>query len=138
MAIDENIVIEMNPWWKGRFDIEYKEREIYRSLKKYMNTKQIIALTGLRRVGKTTLMLKLAKDEIDSGKVDAENVFYFSFNAMRKGSISEALALYEKLTEKDISKGRFIFLFDEIQKLEGWEDQLKIIYDLHKNNAKIM
>ncbi|NOX71361.1 MAG: ATP-binding protein [Candidatus Micrarchaeota archaeon] len=138
MTINESIIVEMNPWWKGRFVVEYKEREIYPTLKKYMNTKQIIGLTGLRRVGKTTLMLKLAMDEIESGKIDPLNVLYFSFDDMRNGNITEMINLYESMTEKNIRKGKFLFLFDEIQKLEGWENQLKTVYDLYKNNVKII
>ena len=46
----KDILIEKNPWWKGDFRIEFKEREIYKVLGKFMQLPQIIALTGLRRV----------------------------------------------------------------------------------------
>ena len=51
-------LIESNLWWKQKLEIGYKDREIYIELKKYLDAKQIIALTGLRRVGKTTIMIR--------------------------------------------------------------------------------
>ncbi|RLI91742.1 MAG: ATP-binding protein, partial [Candidatus Altiarchaeales archaeon] len=53
---------DSNPWWKGKFRLEFKEREIYKQIQKFLPLPQIIALTGLRRVGKTTLMLKIVED----------------------------------------------------------------------------
>ena len=64
MTQNENLIDalrESNKWWKGEFELDFKPREIYEEIKKFLETKQIIALTGLRRVGKTTIMLKIIK-----------------------------------------------------------------------------
>jgi len=29
-------LVEVNPWWKGEFSLEYKEREVYREIKKFI------------------------------------------------------------------------------------------------------
>ncbi|MBS3140675.1 ATP-binding protein [Candidatus Woesearchaeota archaeon] len=125
-------LIESNPWWKQKFDINYKDREIYLELSKYLDAKQIIALTGLRRVGKTTIMLKIVKDKINNG-FDAGNIIYFSFDNFRDLGISELIEIYSENFEKDLTKQKFIFLLDEVQKVENWEEQIKRIYDLHFN-----
>lgn len=118
-----------NPWWKGDFEIEYKPRKIYLNLTKFMKSRQIISLTGLRRTGKTTILLKLVKDFLaDYGK---ENVIYFSFDDFREIRIREVLNAYFELMKKEAG-GAFLFLFDEIQKIRGWEEQLKRIYDENK------
>jgi predicted AAA+ superfamily ATPase len=39
--------------------------------------------------------------------------------------------------EKNIRDGRYLLLLDEVQKLNGWEDQLKVVYDTF-NNIKII
>ena len=72
--IDEALV-DSNPWWKGDFEIEYKEREIYNQLAKFRKMPQILALTGLRRVGKTTLMLKMVEEELKMG-FEPKNIIY--------------------------------------------------------------
>lgn len=51
----ENLLYQYNPWWEETFINEsIKPRYKYLSkLTKYLDIKQIIVLTGLRRVGKT-------------------------------------------------------------------------------------
>src|SRR3989338_3601117 len=123
---------ETNKWWKNGFGLDYKGREIYTQIKKFMATKQIMAFTGLRRVGKTTLMLKIAEDKLDSG-LDKENIVYFSFDDFRDIKIQEVVEVYAELMNKNLDKNSYLFLFDEIQKIEGWEEQIKRIYDNRKN-----
>jgi len=125
-----------NPWWKGEFRIEYKDRDIYGQISKFLPMPQIIALTGLRRVGKTTIMLKLVEDYITGG-FEPKNILYFSFDEFREIEIRELLEAYEELVEKNIKQGKFLLLLDEIQKLKNWEDQIKRIYDAHGKNIKI-
>ena len=55
---------DFNPWWKGNFVVEFKDREIYSKIQKFLKLPQIIAFTGLRRVGKTTLMKKVIEDNL--------------------------------------------------------------------------
>ena len=53
----KELLYQYNPWWEEAFKNEnVKPREKYLTeLRKYLDFKQIIILTGLRRVGKTTL-----------------------------------------------------------------------------------
>ena len=125
-------LFESNPWWRKKFEINYKDREIYSKLQKYFNAKQIIALTGLRRVGKTTIMLKIIKEKIESG-FSASNIIYFSFDTFRDIDISELIDIYSKEYEKDIESSKYILLLDEIQKVDNWEEQIKRLYDLYAN-----
>lgn len=118
-----------NPWWKGEFELDYKPRIIYEEIKKFMKNRQIISLTGLRRTGKTTILLKIVKDSIiNYGK---EKVIYFSFDDFRDTKLKDVIDVYFELMKKDSSES-FLFLFDEIQKVPGWEEQLKRIYDENK------
>jgi len=130
-------LVESNPWWKGDFDLEYKDREAYREIQRFIALPQIVALTGLRRVGKTTLMLKIAKDAITEG-FDPKAVVYFSFDEFHESQIREVLREYETIMHEDLGSGRHLILLDEIQKLHGWEDQLKAVYDRHRKKLKII
>ena len=65
----EEILYQYNPWWEDFvFSEEIIPRERYLGrLIKYLDNKQIIFLTGLRRVGKTTLMKLIIKELIRKG-----------------------------------------------------------------------
>ena len=135
MAQKEKIkkaLFESNPWWRQKFEINYKDREIYPKLQKYMGVKQIIAMTGLRRVGKTTIMLKIIKEKIDSGFAPS-NIVYFSFDNFRDLDLSELIEVYSEEYDKNVESSKYLFLFDEVQKVNNWEEQVKRLYDLHVN-----
>ncbi len=133
----KEILVDSNPWWKEEFKVEFKERDIYSKLLKFKKMPQILALTGLRRVGKTTLMLKMVEDEIAEG-FEPRNIIYFSFDEFRNLELRQIFRAYEEIMDRDLKLGNFIFLFDEIQKLEGWEDQLKRFYDTYGKKVKII
>ena len=137
MAKIRDVLKLSNPWWTENFKVEFKEREIYKEIQKFMSLPQIIALTGLRRVGKTTLMFKLAEDRIRTG-FDPKNIIYFSFDEFREIEIRDVMNAYEELVEKDFKEGKYLLLLDEIQKLGNWDDQLKRTYDLFGKNIKII
>ncbi|MCD6523171.1 MAG: ATP-binding protein, partial [Candidatus Diapherotrites archaeon] len=123
---------DSNPWWKEEFSIEFKEREVYRKIQKFLPLPQIIALTGLRRVGKTTLMLKIVVDNIDKG-FNPKNIIYFSFDNFRNIEIRKLIQEYEEIMEKDFRSEPHLLLLDEVQKLNNWEEQIKRVYDSFKN-----
>ncbi len=132
MAEIKDALKDFNQWWEGRFKLEFKDREIYKQIQKFIPMRQIIALTGLRRVGKTTLMLKIIEDSIKEG-FDPRNIIYFSFDEFREVEIRKVIRAYEEMMEKDFRNGRYLLLLDEVQKLNHWEDQLKVVYDTFRN-----
>lgn len=137
MAIIRDVLIESNNWWMEKLKLEYHERDIHKQISKYLYLPQMIALTGLRRVGKTTLMLKIAHDFIEKG-FDSRNIIYFSFDEFREIEIREVMKEYEMLIGKRFRDGRYLLLLDEVQKLTNWEDQIKRVYDTYGKNIKII
>ena len=92
----------------------------------------MLILSGLRRAGKTTLMFQLV-DELIAAGVDPYDILYFSFDEAEAG-LEEIIEEYENTVLKGPLSGRRRYLFlDEIQKLDGWEDKVKIVYDLNPN-----
>ncbi len=133
--MEEKIIVkdmeETNVWWNRDFHIpEYKNRDIYREIKKFMKTRQIVAITGLRRVGKTTIMFKFIKEHLDAG-FPKQNIFYFSFDDYSEVRISDIIDIYKKVFNKDLRSEDYLFVFDEIQKIKNWAEQLKRIYDIY-------
>ena len=129
-------LIDFNPWWKREFSLEFKQRTIYSEIRKFHGLPQIIALTGLRRVGKSTLLLKVVEDEITSGR-NPKSIMYFSFDEFREIEPNEIIKAFQELTGNDVSIDKTLLFFDEVQKLADWENKIKAIYDLHKSKAKI-
>lgn len=124
------VLPDFNPWWKRPFQADFKDREIYVEIQKFLPLRQIIAFTGLRRVGKTTLLLKAAEDAITGG-LDPRNVIYFSFDEFKDVELRDVLRVSEELLEKNHTGERSLLLLDEVQKLGDWENQAKALYDAH-------
>lgn len=133
----KDALIDSNPWWRGVFNLSFKNRQIYDEIKKYLPLRQMVILTGLRRVGKTTLMYKIVQDKISSG-FEPRNIIYFSFDDFEKEELREIIRTYEEMMDKDISKDSLLLLLDEVQKINNWEEQLKRIYDIVGTNTKII
>ncbi len=126
----KRLLIKQNPLWSGeKIDLPEFERDIVENLLKYMEYKQIIAVLGLRRVGKTVLM-KQIMHKLDVSK---NNICYISFDDIdfQKYEIAEDLINYF-LEFSDKNKKRYLFL-DEVQKLPNWADILKTYYDIEEN-----
>jgi len=79
----KDILKELNPWWKEEFKLDYNKREIYQEINKFLKLPQIIAITGLRRVGKTTIMLKVVEEYLKK-KFDPKSIIYFHLMNLKK------------------------------------------------------
>ena len=126
-----------NPWWK-RGEVppgwtkEYR-RNLYFSIERYIDRRQIILVRGLRRTGKTTLMMQVIHHLLTTA--NPKNILYFSFDDLTFG-IKDVLESYQKfILHKNIEESRepIYLFFDEIQKQEGWENTIKTYYDLYSN-----
>ncbi len=137
MAEIQDALLLFNPWWKREWTIEYKEREIYGTLQKFLKQPQILAFTGLRRVGKTTLMLKIAEDRMRGG-LDPRRVMYFSFDEFPSTGLRPLLDAYAGIVGLDLREGTYLVLLDEVQKVEGWENQVKTVYDAYGKGMKLL
>ena len=110
--------------------MDYIIREKYISkIKPFINKPVLKILTGMRRVGKSSL-LHIIKDEILKDLAD-ENKVYINFEATNLLSINNVNSLLEYLKPllEDV-KGKVYFFFDEIQVIDGWEE---VISDLKHN-----
>lgn len=134
----EELLYRYNPWWEGKYSLEgIKERpEILSRLIKLQNTKQIVFLTGLRRVGKTTFLKLLIKYFIDKENFSPKRIFYVSMDdyLLSNKSILEIIDEYRKIHKIKVEEKIYLFL-DEIAYKQNFEQQLKNIYDTQ--NVKI-
>jgi len=121
--------------WKENFFYNVvKKRDLYFEIAKKIEERQIVSLIGLRRVGKTTILKQIIDFLIKDKKAKRENILYFSFDE-EEIKIEAIINEYEsKLGSALIdSKEKFFIFFDEIQKLDNWQGQIKYYYDNYKN-----
>lgn len=132
-----DLLYQYNPWWENLLEEkELKSREKYlHDLRKYLNYRHIIILTGLRRVGKTSLM-KLIINELIRDGIETNHILYVSLDdyLLHKYNIIEIVNEFRQLYKIKIEEKIFLF-FDEVTYKEDFHIQLKNIYD--SQNAKI-
>lgn len=128
-------ILKQNPWWQGEQIEEikgYKERYLFKEIKEYLKTPQIIAILGLRRTGKSVLLLQIINGLLL--KTSARRILYFSFDEILGKDpeiIEKIIEIYENEILKEELKDVYIF-FDEINHLENWQVFLKRYYDLKR------
>jgi len=131
------LLYQYNPWWEESFKNDnVKPREKYLvELRKYLDFKQIIILTGLRRVGKTTLM-KLIIEELIAKGIDSKHILYVSLDdyLLHKNNILEIVNEFRQVHKIKIEEKIYLFL-DEVTYKEDLHVQLKNIYD--SQNTKL-
>jgi uncharacterized protein len=125
-------LLKFNRHWNVGFRYEFpKTRKFIEILKLHIESRQILELTGLRRLGKTTLFLQVINTLLDRN-VEPQRIWYFSFDE-DKYDLDELFTAFNIQTRKDFNSDKIFIFFDEIQKLENFQSQLKIYYDLYPN-----
>lgn len=115
-------------WREGFFYGYDKRRDLYYELLKYTDVRPALGVIGLRRTGKTVLLKQLIDYLVEKG-VEREKILYFSFDET-VFSLEELISEYQARIGVELGKAGKVYIFlDEVQKLEGWQDQLKYYYD---------
>jgi len=132
-VIEEDLE-RFNEWWftgKVRKELALPfRRYAFPRIMESSGERQILLVTGPRRVGKTTLLYQAIEKLLET--VDPSSILYFSFEESLV-SPREVLEFYEKRVLKkpfEEMKNVFVF-FDEIQYVENWPSVLKRFYDLY-------
>lgn len=131
----EEILHKQNPWWTGKFEFPGVAREDYLSnLLGLKNRKDVVLVTGLRRVGKTTLMYQFIHRLLE--KVEGDRIFYVSLDniALKDFSILEIVDGFRSATGLKHDEFAYLFL-DEVHFKDNFELQLKNLYD--EGNSKV-
>ncbi len=99
------------------------EREILKKLRRVVSAPQVVVVTGLRRVGKSTLLAQIAK------KYLGRNFYFVNFEDERllNFEVSDFDLLHETLIS--LFGEKKAFLFDEIQNVPEWERFVRRLHD---------
>lgn len=134
----QEILYRYNPWWEKEYKLQniYPRPSALTMLEKNFSNKQAVFLTGLRRVGKTTLMKLFIEKLLNEKNIEAKYIFYVSMDdyILGKKSILELLEEFRKIHRIRFQEKIYVFL-DEITYQKDFELQLKNLVD--SQNIKI-
>lgn len=137
----EKTIQRLNPWWDTGIVPQAKlgsfRRDAYGALEKSLGGRKVTSLIGPRQVGKTTLVYQLIDGLIRSG-TDPRRILYLNFDKSTlrlesEGRLDNCLEFFEAYVVREeltkLTRPAYVFL-DEVQKLQGWGDELKHWQDL--------
>ncbi|MEK6857115.1 MAG: ATP-binding protein [Nanoarchaeota archaeon] len=128
-------LIRLNPWWSNKpFETGLARPKYFEKIKKYLETKEIVVLTGVRRGGKTTLLFQIINYLINERKVNSKNILFVNFDDAGFINIENPIQSIMKTFTQEISDAPSYIIFDEIQNVTGWERWAKTVYDEKKHN----
>jgi len=133
----KTILSRFNPWWEGEVEWTFVERPRYvERIARHLESGKVVLVTGLRRVGKTTIIKMLIKRVLESG-VSPDHIFYISldFYGLDKLSLLQIVEEFFKIRKLRFSEKVYLFL-DEVAYKEDFSVQLKNLHDLY--NARIL
>jgi predicted AAA+ superfamily ATPase len=135
----EKELYRYNPWWEDDFEKlnSLNERTDFKTrLLPNLTNKQIVFLTGLRRIGKTSLMKLSIKHLLFEENIPAKTILYVSLDdyLLSGKTILEIVEFFRIMNSISVKEKIYLFL-DEITFSVDYEQQLKNLYD--SGNVKI-
>jgi len=136
--MNERLFYAWNTWKAGRFKLPSGiiERDIQGKAIRSLKEKEILVLPGLRQTGKSTLAFQLI-DHLLKEDISPDRIFYFTFDDLSlrqelSASYPSFLNIVEHYLGEEIGTlSDPIYLFmDEVQKVPGFVEYVKSLYDL--------
>jgi len=125
------VLLLRNPWWFGkRVEVPQTKRRLFGLIASCLDDERAIQIVGLRRTGKTTLLLQVI-DRLLSEGVDPQRLLYLSmdsveFQGMETPIVEAFHYYYEIIAPKE---GRLYLFIDEAHFSESWAREVKNLWD---------
>lgn len=98
-----------------------KKRDVYlNKLVAFRDTEPVKVITGIRRCGKSSL-LKLMVEHLKETGISADQIIEMNFESHAFNKMS-ADDFYDYVRERVLPDKRMYFFFDELQRIENWEE----------------
>jgi len=130
----KSILLEDNPHWinKNSYD-NFILREILADAIEFLQTKEILALIGARRVGKSTIAKLLIKELLKT--TNTNNIFFINLEKPEfipykndASYLSDIFDEYLKIANPNLDE-KIYFFIDEVQIFSNWEVFVKSKYE---------
>jgi hypothetical protein len=126
------VLADWNYWGSYR-DSSIERPEYLERLGRLAGTGEIVVVKGVRRAGKSTLLLQYARKLIDRG-VDGKNILMVNFEDPRfKNPGLELLdKVYDTYLEELQPDLEHYVILDEVQEIRGWEKFARYLHEAKK------
>lgn len=135
MDDDINKIIRDLNTWSSNAVLSPKTFSKYRSAfftgYDYLVNKGIsVSISGLRRVGKTTILRQIIHKLLVEKKTDPDKIFYFTFEE-DINDIERVLEIYfSRFSQEEKITNLFFIFLDEVQHVKNWQTIIKRYIDL--------
>jgi len=132
----KELLYKSNPWWEAEMTAMIEREKYLKILGETLDNKDIVFLTGLRRVGKTSIMKGFIARLIQQKNINPQYICYISLDliALDDTEISQIVDEYRQIWRLE-SKQKIYLFFDEVTHKNNYQRALKNLYDL--DNVKI-
>ena len=103
-----------------------KRESLLIKLRSHYDTYLIKILVGMRRCGKTTLMLQIM-DELKEKGVSNNNIIHINFEIRKFKKLTDPDELYLYIVEQIKNNEKYYIFLDEIQRVDDFEDVINSI-----------
>ncbi len=138
--IFEDYLLRQNTHWQGKPFQAGTRREALNRVISFLPLDQTIAITGIRRCGKSFL-LKQTINHLLQQKTDPASILFVNLDAppfTGKPAHEILDPIYETFLKLKQPRGRQFLLLDEVQNLPQWENWIKYQYDQNKGGLKFI
>ena len=98
-----------------------KPRDIYLDqLIAFQDTEPVKVVTGIRRCGKSSLLRLMREHLLETG-IEQDRIIFMNFESMECRDM-DVKGFYGYVKERVLPGKRMYLFFDEIQRLDQWED----------------
>ena len=140
--MDKTKILEvLNDWNYWNKDIiDTKERDFYdHKIANFLKNDEIIVLKGVRRSGKSTLLINQIK-QLTNNKIDKEDILFVNLEDPRFINHLD-VELLENIKDTYLQylnpKSKPYIFLDEVQNISNWEKWVNKEYELKKSNLII-
>ena len=98
----------------------------------YQDSDLVKIVTGIRRCGKSTLML-LMVEELRKQGISDKNIIHMNLESLQYHDLLDYMSFYQHIKAGIQSPGKHYLFFDEIQAVTGWEkaiESLRLDHDV--------
>ena len=132
----EEILVIQNPHWTNEPYDSGVKRACFAQLLEYLDTGQIVAVTGVRRAGKSTIVKQLIDYLIHFRKIPPENILFFNLEHPYLSPYREDITILQRIYEDYLKiaqpKGNVFIFLDEVQFFREWPIFVKSHHETKK------
>ncbi|MEE3499504.1 MAG: AAA family ATPase, partial [Ruminococcus bromii] len=105
---------------------DLKKRDLYlNKLIAFQDTEPVKVITGIRRCGKSSLMKLMAAHLLETG-VTSDQIIEMNFESYDFKDMTSN-EIYEYIKSRLLPQKRMYLFFDEIQRVDAWEDDVNAL-----------